>query len=52
MWVFTRYGFYSIACGDNPERSLDPDIIMIRARRATKGAPVRITLTPCTASGN
>lgn len=34
MWIFTRYGFYSIACGDNPEGSLDPGIIMIRARRA------------------
>jgi len=32
MWLFTRYGFYSIACARKPDNSLDPDLLMIRAR--------------------
>jgi hypothetical protein len=32
MWMFTRYGFYSIACAENASGSTDPQTIMIRAR--------------------
>jgi hypothetical protein len=34
MWVFTIYGFYSIACADQAGRGrkIDPDTIMVRAR--------------------
>ncbi len=32
MWLFTRYGFYSIACADKHDRSLDPGTVMVRAR--------------------
>lgn len=34
MWLFTRYGFYSIACASRPNGSIDPGTVMIRARRA------------------
>jgi hypothetical protein len=34
MWVFTRYGFYSIACASQTDGSLDFGTVMIRARRA------------------
>jgi len=33
MWLFTRYGFYSIACARKPDGSLDPELLMVRARR-------------------
>ena len=33
MWVFTIYGFYSIACAGKPDGTLDPDMVMVRARR-------------------
>jgi hypothetical protein len=32
MWIFTRYGFYSIACANKPDGSLDAQSLMIRAR--------------------
>ncbi len=32
MWVFTRYGFYSIACASKPDGSLDEQTVMVRAR--------------------
>jgi hypothetical protein len=32
MWLFTRYGFYSIACAYRPDGSPDPETVMIRAR--------------------
>ncbi len=32
MWVFTIYGFYSIACASKPDGTLDPDTVMVRAR--------------------
>jgi hypothetical protein len=32
MWVFTRYGFYSTACADKPDGSLDHQSLMVRAR--------------------
>jgi hypothetical protein len=32
MWIFTRYGFYSVACGRKQNGSIDPEIMMIRAR--------------------
>lgn len=32
MWIFTRYGFYSIACASKQDGSLDPDTVMVRAR--------------------
>ncbi len=32
MWVFTRYGFYSIACANKADGKLDPDTVMVRAR--------------------
>jgi hypothetical protein len=33
MWLFTRYGFYSIASARQPNGSLDTQTVMIRARR-------------------
>ena len=33
MWIFTRYGFFSIACADKADGSLDPLKMMVRARR-------------------
>lgn len=36
MWLFTKYGFYSTACGrkgdGNYGNPVNPDIIMVRAR--------------------
>lgn len=33
MWVFSIYGFYSIACADKPgTKEIDPDTVMVRAR--------------------
>lgn len=32
MWVFTRYGFVSIACARKQDGSLDEDTVMVRAR--------------------
>jgi hypothetical protein len=32
MWLFTRYGFYSIACGQQPNGATDLNTMMIRAR--------------------
>jgi hypothetical protein len=33
MWLFTRYGFFSVACASKSDGALDPDTLMIRARR-------------------
>ena len=33
MWLFTRYGFYSVACAQKKDGSLDPSTLMVRARR-------------------
>ena len=33
MWIFTRYGFYSIACADAAGGGMDPHTVIIRARR-------------------
>ena len=33
MWLFTRYGFFSIACASSPDGALDSDTLMIRSRR-------------------
>jgi hypothetical protein len=33
MWLFTRYGFFSVACASGENGSLDPQKLMIRARR-------------------
>jgi hypothetical protein len=33
MWIFARYGFYSIACASKPDGSLDEETVMVRARR-------------------
>jgi hypothetical protein len=35
MWVFTRYGFYSIACASRSDGSLDRQVVMVRARCVT-----------------
>lgn len=32
MWLFTIYGFYSIACADGQDGLRDPNTIMIRGR--------------------
>jgi ribonuclease HII len=34
VWIFTRYGFYSIACANKADGSLDRGSVMIRARVA------------------
>ncbi|HXB67022.1 MAG TPA: hypothetical protein VNY05_02195 [Candidatus Acidoferrales bacterium] len=33
MWIFTRYGFFSIACARRPNGSLDAQTVMVRSRR-------------------
>jgi hypothetical protein len=33
MWLFTRYGFFSVACAHRADGTLDPLTVMIRARR-------------------
>ena len=33
MWIFTRYGFYSVACASTPDGSLDKETVMVRGRR-------------------
>jgi DNA-3-methyladenine glycosylase I len=33
MWLFTRYGFFSVACADGPDGAPDPEKLMIRAQR-------------------
>ncbi len=42
MWLFTRYGFYSVASAQTPEGALDPGTVMVRpvqvAPRASPGA--------------
>jgi hypothetical protein len=32
MWVFTKYGFYSIACANDSDGNLDTNTVMVRAR--------------------
>lgn len=32
MWIFTRYGFYSISCASKADGSLDDQHVMVRAR--------------------
>ena len=33
MWIFTKYGFFSIACANKAEsREIDPSVVMVRAR--------------------
>jgi hypothetical protein len=32
MWIFTRYGFYSVACASKPDGSIDHATVMVRAR--------------------
>lgn len=34
MWIFSIYGMYSIACAHKPDGSVDPETVMVRARRA------------------
>jgi hypothetical protein len=33
MWIFTRYGFFSIACARQSDGAVDPGTVMVRARR-------------------
>lgn len=33
MWIFTRYGFFSIACARRRDGSLDSQTVMVRSRR-------------------
>ncbi len=35
MWLFTRYGFYSIVSASKPDGSVDRETLMVRARRAS-----------------
>jgi predicted small integral membrane protein len=32
MWIFTRYGFFSIACATGAEGALDADTVMVRSK--------------------
>src|SRR5665213_4574967 len=32
MWIFTRYGFFSIACANNTDGTINLDTVMVRAR--------------------
>jgi len=33
MWLFTRYGFFSVVNARSPQHRTDPDTLMVRARR-------------------
>jgi hypothetical protein len=33
MWLFTRYGFFSIACARKPDGTVDEQTILLRARQ-------------------
>lgn len=41
MWIFTRYGFFSVACASKSDGSLDPDTLMVRPRRRDHLANLR-----------
>jgi len=33
MWIFTKYGFFSIACANKPgSGDIDPNVVMVRSR--------------------
>jgi hypothetical protein len=32
MWIFTRYGFFSIACATGADGAIDADTVMVRSR--------------------
>lgn len=32
MWIFTKYGFFSIACARNENGGIDPSLLMVRTR--------------------
>jgi hypothetical protein len=32
MWIFTKYGFFSIACANDAGGKIDPDKVMVRTR--------------------
>jgi len=32
MWIFSRYGFYSVACARDIKGNIDPDLVMVRSR--------------------
>jgi hypothetical protein len=32
MWLFTRYGFFSVGCAQDKNGQPDPNLLMIRAR--------------------
>jgi hypothetical protein len=32
VWVFTRYGFFSIACAQHQDGTIDSNTVMVRAR--------------------
>jgi hypothetical protein len=32
MWLFTRYGFYSVVCAVGPDGGIDHDTMAVRAR--------------------
>lgn len=32
MWLFTRYGFFSVACAKDKDGKNDPNIVMVRSR--------------------
>jgi hypothetical protein len=33
MWIFTRFGYFSIASAQKEDGSLDPNTVMVRARQ-------------------
>ena len=51
MWLFTRYGFYSIACADKPDGSLDTQTVMVHARRIARVCKVCRKRFPALAAG-
>jgi predicted small integral membrane protein len=32
MWIFTRYGFFSIACATSQDGTIDAETVMVRSR--------------------
>jgi predicted small integral membrane protein len=32
MWIFTRYGFFSVACASKADGTINSDTVMVRAR--------------------
>lgn len=52
MWIFTRYGFFSIACANGEGGAVDENAVMVRARSREhlEGLRERFSNTPIAAA--